>query len=184
MRRRLTLLLAMLVVLSLVVALPAAAKKSTPNLSGEMDIYFDPSLLLDRPAAPVCPPGATGPIFWYGTVEIDGEVYGMTFESLGDPVLVGKTNHYREHFAIYRGEEGQFDDFAPGTCPIAGTPVLEGDLNGVGRYANGKIVENGTVTGAGAPFAVWDGRRMHADGVVTELAPGVPEGFTGTIRFN
>jgi DNA-binding beta-propeller fold protein YncE len=42
MRRRLTLLLVMLVVLSLAVALPAEANKPAPKLTGPMDIAFDP----------------------------------------------------------------------------------------------------------------------------------------------
>lgn len=185
--RRLPLTSMLVLVLLVVLALApvtADAKKPAASLSGEMTIYFDPSLLLEPPAVPVCPPGEFGPIFWYGTVAIDGQVYGMTFESLGASVLVGETNHYREHFVIYEGDEGQFDDFVPGTCPATATPVLAGDLDGVGRFANSKLVENGIVTTAQHPFEEWDGRRMHADGVVTEVAPGIPAGFMGTIRFN
>ena len=168
MRRRLTLLLAMLVVLSLVVALPAAAKKPAPNLSGPMNIVFDP------------PDGVCGPdISWYGTVELDGVPYGMTFESKPPSVFAGMTQHYWEEFTIY---DGEFDEF-PTQCP-SGSIVLQGDLSGIGRFANGKITEHGIVTEANDPFEDWDGRRMHADGLVAVDTNGDPTGFKGTIRFN
>jgi hypothetical protein len=186
--RRLLLGLALALVLTMVAVAPVSAKPA-PTLSGEMTIHFD-SGLLASPPNPVCAPGSSGGlIFWYGTVQFDGDLYGMTFESLdglAGPKLVGATNHYREHFVIY---EGDFSEFSPGTCPDAiGTPVLEGDLDGVGSFGSDKIVENGTVTSAVGGFAGWDGRLMHADGVVQEIevVPGVlvPIGFSGTIRFN
>jgi len=154
-------------------ALPASAKKPSSNLSGPMDIVF----------APIHPPICDSDVFWYGTVELHDVTYGMTFAAAGLSKFVGNTQHYWEDFAIFDGvPAGEPEDWTE--CPDDGNSVLEGDLKGVGRFSNGKITENGTVTDASFPFGEWDGRRMHADGVVEELAPGVPSGFTGTIRFN
>ena len=172
MKRKLVLLVTLLVILSLAVVAPAHADKPAPKLSGPMEIAFDPPV----PGIAVCDLD----VFWYGTVELDGEFYGMTFKAAGESVFAGMTQHYWEQFMIY---DGDFDTF-PTTCPDSGERVLEGDLSGVGRFSNGKIVEHGTVTYAVGPFEGWEGRRMHADGLVEDLAPGVPAGFTGIIRFN
>lgn len=180
MRRRLMLVLAMLVVLSLAVAAPATAKKPSSNLSGPMDIVFAPTH--GFACGSVDPVGGTG-VFWYGTVRLDGVTYGMTFEADGPSKFVGNTQHYWEHFAIYADPPSG----GPETwtqCPNDQNVVLAGDLKGVGRFSNGKITENGTVTYAAGPFDGWEGRRMHADGLVEEIFPGVPKGFTGIIRFN
>lgn len=179
MNKKLILTITMALVLSLAAA-PAAADKPSSSLSGPMDIVFAP--IHGFICGPVDPVAGTG-VFWYGSVELDEVTYGMTFAAAGPSKFVGNTQHYWEHFAIFEdppyGAPEIWED-----CPSEGNPVLEGYLKGVGRFSNGKITESGTVTDADFPFAEWDGRRMHADGVVEELMLGVPAGFTGTIRFN
>jgi hypothetical protein len=174
MKKKLLVLLAIIVVLAVVVAAPAGAKKP---LRGHMDI----ALNADNSVCVL-------PITWFGTIDLDGKLYAMTFTYQGN-VLPGKTNHYWEDWAIYGPElePGDVDeDGVPTVCPSEEEEdvLLAGELSGVGRFANAKIVENGTVTVANAPYGDWQDRRMHADGVVEVDELGNPLGFEGTFRLN
>jgi hypothetical protein len=170
MRKRFILLLAMLMVLSVAVALPATAKEP---LSGDMELYFN--LGFGNPDAP-CPD-----ITWAGTVELDGVTYGMAFYPTGAKD-VGKTHHFVEDWEIYDAPYefmgGVLTECSPGDI------VLSGTVAGV-TSPNSKYRMNGTVGEAFAPFAEWTGRNVHMSGDITwaEIIV-VPATAPGVFRIN
>jgi hypothetical protein len=176
MRKRFILLLAMLLVLSVAVALPANAEEP---LRGDMELYFN--LGFGNPEAP-CPD-----ITWAGTVEIDGVTYGMAFFPTGAKD-VGKTHHFEEAWEIYDTpypfEGGVLTECTPGDIVLAGTDA------GVSS-PNSKYRMNGTVGTAFDPFVDWVGRSVHMGGDITwaEIVIGdetivVPATAPGTFRIN
>jgi hypothetical protein len=176
MRKRFILLLAMLLVLSLAVAVPANAEEP---LRGDMELYFN--LGFGNPDAP-CPD-----ITWAGTVELDGVTYGMAFYPT-DAKDVGKTHHFVEDWEIYDAPYefmgGVLTECSPGDIVLSGTDA------GV-TSPNSKYRMNGTVGEAFAPFAEWTGRNVHASGDITwaEIIVGVevivvPATAPGVFRIN
>lgn len=176
MRKRFTLLLAMLMVLSVAVSLPATAKEP---LRGDMELNFN--LGFENPNAP-CPD-----ITWAGTVELDGITYGMAFFPT-DAKDVGKTHHFEEIWEIYDTpylfEGGVLTVCTPGAIVLSGTDA------GVSS-PNSKYRMNGTVGEAFDPFAEWLGRSVHMSGHITwaEILVGgemiiVPATAPGTFRIN
>jgi len=176
MRKRFILLLALLMVLSVAVALPATAKEP---LSGDVELYFN--LGYDQATAP-CPD-----ITWAGTVELDGVTYGMAFFPT-DAKDVGKTHHFVEDWEIYDApyefEGGVLTECIPGGIVLAGTD------SGV-TSPNSKYRMNGTVDEAFAPFAEWADRKVHMSGDITWeeiVLPDevilVPATAPGTFRIN
>jgi hypothetical protein len=176
MRKRFILLLAMLLVLSLAVAVPANAEEP---LRGDMELYFN--LGFGNPDAP-CPD-----ITWAGTVELDGVTYGMAFYPT-DAKDVGKTHHFVEDWEIYDAPYefmgGVLAECVPGDIVLSGTDV------GVSS-PNSKYRMNGTVGEAFAPFAEWAGRSVHMSGDITwtEIVVGygvivVPVTAPGVFRIN
>jgi hypothetical protein len=177
MRKRFILLLAMLMVLSVAVALPATAKEP---LRGDMELYFN--LGFGNPDAP-CPD-----LSWAGTVELDGIIYGIAFFPTGAKD-VGAVHHFEEIWEIYDAPF-EFTGGVLAEC-VPGDIVLAGTDSGV-TGPNSTYRMNGTVAEAFAPFSEWVGRNVHMSGDITwadmELPDGtivvVPATAPGTFRIN
>ncbi|MCP5023339.1 MAG: hypothetical protein GY930_16410 [bacterium] len=185
MKKKLLILVAMVVALSLVSLAPATAKKP---LTGPMDLEFNLNF------------GAEGDtcahITWAGTVELDGDLYEMIFIPT-DRKEVGNAVHFWEDWLIYpRDEEDLVFEFSPGdprvltSChPGDIAPVLWGADKGVGTL-NDKYRMNSTIDGANAPFGEWLGRNVHMSGIIewyddpTLPWDGAPHYAPGVFRAN
>lgn len=171
MKRRLSVVLVLVVVLALLLAIPVSAKKP---LEGDMELYFN--LGFGNPEAPC--PGLT----WAGTVELDGVVYGMAFYPTGEKD-VGKVHHYWEDWYIYDTPfefmgGAVLDECVPGEIVLAGTDK--------GVFSpNIKYRMSGTVDQAAEPFEEWLGRRVYMAGIGNfDPITGAPVTAPGTFRLN
>jgi hypothetical protein len=203
MKKKLFLLLAIVVVLSLMIIVPVNAKKPAPSLSGAMELGFNVGFDRDVvPAYPeedvVCPEGVT----WAGTVTLDGVAYGMVFFPIDGGRFTGKARHFVEVWRVY-AEPFDFTPGLPLVCPSSDV-VLEGTDKGVWApnppkeiddppfVAQAKYRMSGSVHYAAPPFSDWDGRRVHMSGYVRFIeidVPGVglvqvPAAAPGTFRLN
>ena len=178
MKRKLSVVLVMVVVLSLIIAAPAGAKKPQSALTGDMELYFN----LGFGQATACPD-----IVWAGTVELNDVLYGMAFFPTGEK-NVGKVHHFWEDWKIY---DTPFD-FTGGVLTecTPGAVVLAGNDSGVSS-PNDTYRMNGVVDEAFDPFEEWDGRRVHMSGVITWQVLSTPDGDVvvpetgpGTFRLN
>ena len=177
MRRQLWLLVALVALFSVVVALPASAKKP---LHGDQVMLLNQNL--DGSFGLFGCPG----ISWFGEVEIDGEVHGMSLHPDPATRFVGKSDImiYAEDWKIWSGEftltGGTIVDCTPGDVLLAGSD------HGVADFGTGVFHSNGKVTDADTPFDEWMSRRVQQRGTlglvtfdeVTSL------GFPGTMRLN
>lgn len=170
MKRKLFILLALAVALTLIAVAPANAKKP---LTGPMELEFNLNFA----------PGGAGcqAITWAGTVYLDGVLYEMAFIPT-DSKDVGSVHHFWEDWLIY-----PYDDEAPifvfsedeprvlvACDPGEVLPVLHGTDSGV-TSPNDRYRMNGTIDGAGPPFEEWLGRNVHMSGTIEWYdAPGAP----------
>ena len=128
-----------------------------PHLTGTTDADFVPS---------------NAPHYWVGTINIDGDTYGLRFESLGPPRPYPQASPFKEYFEIY--EEGDVTNV-----------YLAGPNAGVLNYGNSKFVANGEVEVANFPFEMYLGRNVHISGtVIWEIFPVLPDQAIGTLRIN
>lgn len=179
MKRRLAFLLILLVALSVVVAAPAQGEAPTENWF--MSVYL------------VSPDDPCSDITWFGTVELEGDTYGMALRvtEYGPGVYLGKSYHYKEYNTVYTGffEVDEATGFLLDCDP--GEAVLHGYSEGSSAIPNpnAKFRANGYVQEADGPFAGWEGRRIHDSGVLTDfvMIPDVgpfPTAYTGYFRVN
>jgi hypothetical protein len=170
MKRNLTVVLAVLVVLSLVVAAPVSAEQP---LRGVLDTHFN--LGFGDTTTP-CPH-----ITWAGNVELDGELYGLAWTPLGPPKIVGQSFHVDERWMIYESPfafEGE-DVFTECGQHVA----MWGDEKAVESLANLHAVGNGQVdwVDPDGPFdTALEGRNTHWSGFVSDDLLHFP----GTFRIN
>jgi hypothetical protein len=203
MRRKLLILLALVVGLSLVIAVPVGAKKPLPKFLGEMELELEAPI----PPAPLlpcdvlasgsievcfCPDGSL--YTWRGTVDPDGDGpllgYGMAFINLrtakGNPSA--SVSPFEEIWAIYEGEV----DLVNG-CPSTDAALIWGRDSGVTNLSNNTYRMNGDVSKVNKdvvpdnPFLGWEGRKVHMSGTF-EGFPPVNEGDVseapGIFRLN
>lgn len=141
-------------------------------LRGDMELYFNVGFVIQQ--------GCTT-VTWAGTIDIDGETYGMAFFPTGSR-QTGEAFHFEENWMIYDEPFG-FD--GPGLlmeCPT-GDVVLAGYDSGV-TSPNAKYRMSGAVEVALEEFEGWDGRRVHMDGDIGYDATGVPLTAPGWFRLN
>lgn len=169
MKRLITMLVAVFVAPFLMVG---SADARQP-LRGDMELNFNVGFVIQE--------GCTT-VTWAGTIDIDGETYGMAFFPTGSR-QTGEAFHFEENWVIYDAPFG-FD--APGLlmeCPM-GDVVLAGYDSGV-TSPNAKYRMSGAVEVALEEFDGWDGRRVHMDGyIVYDQTTGVPLTAPGSFRLN
>ena len=140
-------------------------KKPVPNLIGEAVIDFS----------------FTPPTFWNGTVDfgVDGK-YGMTFISYAPPRDYSQASPYYEDFVIYKlGTDWKVQE----------NVIMKGWNAGVVTYANKdpepvKVRANGEIVEAYGDFEMWEGRKVHLQGLVYWESVGVPDEAISTVRIN
>lgn len=188
MRRKLLVLLALVVVLSLVMAVPVGAKKPAPNLRGDQTMVLN--MVQDEESGnPIWLYGCPG-ISWFGSIVIDGETYGMALYSIDSYFTGGGTIlHWEEGWAIFAEEFAIGNDGKIVACldPVADDALLAGTDKGVGNIVIGKFRSNGIVEEAFDPFEEWEGRKVHQDGLTGLVSVSGLEnvfGFKGDLRLN
>jgi hypothetical protein len=176
MKKKLLVPLVMVVGLSLVSLSPATAKAP---LIGEMDLQFN----LGFPG-----PQEVIPDF-VGTIELDGEVYGMAFFAIGsgkpfsgDPS--SSVHFFEEIWKIYEDLDYLFDENGVLVEFVEGPVLLWGYDTGSTVLANSRYHMNGGVEGAAEPFEGWLGRSVHMQGIIEWYPFGAPKGAPGTFRIN
>jgi hypothetical protein len=175
MKKRLLLVLAMVVALSLVATAAVSAK--SPNHQKQPPSGVQVMVLNNNPDPPPAPriPGFYGceEISWFGTIVIDGKTFGMALYSdygYFDPPE-SPFYFYGEDWKIFTGKfktkDGVLKRCAPGRVLMAG-------------YAEGSVVfapeppfyfeSKGTVDYAAGYFKWWDGYDVYQNGLI---GPGV-----------
>jgi hypothetical protein len=136
---------------------------------------------------------------WVGTVEIDGEEYGMLFFAIGsgksfDDFLKGQVHFFEEIWAIYdtdfdltslipSDDPADWDYWLPASSPTE--LVLWGYDEGQTNVRNSKYHMNGNVVGAFGDFAECQGRNVHMNGIIQwDPATGGPQYAPGIFRIN
>ncbi len=190
MRRHLVIISALVIVLSLLVAVPVGAEKPAPTLEGEMELFLDfpTDLVFD------CY-GVAGSLYtWRGTVsfpDLRDESFGMAFVNLGtgkafvdddpdNPFPPGQASFFTEIWAIYDGGVVVDSD----GCPSTDAAAIWGTDSGVGTLSNSTYRMNGEVDpeGVGSDwFSGWEGRKVHMSGT---FVFGSPWEAPGTFRLN
>ena len=178
MRRRLLLLISVVTVFSVLVAAPATAK---------VPVHGDQVMLLNQNLDGSWGAFGCSDISWFGEVEIDGEVYGMSLYP--DPATrfpVGNSDImiYVESWKVWSEEftltGGFIDECAPGDVLLAGSD------HGVADFGTGVFHSNGKVADADTPFAEWMSRRVQQRGTLAFVTfdEVTAFGFLGTMRLN
>jgi hypothetical protein len=181
MKRKLSVVFTVVAALMLASVVPAGAKAP---LTGDMELQFN--LGFGNPAAP------QPSISWVGTIELDGELYGMAFfpTGSGKPFVSDPSesvHFFREDWKIYAVGGPDFYEFEDGVLTRFEPPavVLEGYDQGVLTSRNDNYHGNGVVEGATAPFEEWLGRHVQMNGDGIEWYDfGAPRFTSGTFRFN
>lgn len=175
MKRKLLILLAIVVALSVVVAAPVSAKNP---LRGEQVLALNQDAEGNR-GLYGCPD-----ISWFGAIVIDDTTYGMALYDIGS-VFPGKTQHWEEDWRIFTEEfmvaSGLLVDCEPGDV------VLSGYEKGVIAFTHTTFHMTGIVEDASDPFEEWIGRRSYQEGEVGAVTVAGLEnvfGYTGSFRLN
>ena len=177
MKRKLLVLMAIVVALSVVVAAPVSAKNP---LRGEQ------VLALNQDAEGNFGLYGCPEISWFGTVVLDDTTYGMALYPIGS-VFPGKTQHWEESWTIF-SEEFTVEGGELVSCE-PGDVVLSGYEKGVIAFTNphGKFHMTGIVEDASGPYEEWIGRRSYQEGEVGLFSvAGLDNvfGYTGSFRLN
>jgi hypothetical protein len=169
MKKSICLLLTLSVILVLVSAGMAAAKKPAPSLEGTTEYIFVGS----------GPPDAEGrTLVWEGPISGDIEGVIQWWIDMDAITRTGGVSHYDDRWVIL-DEDNEL--------------LLAGEESGSTTARDGKDSiwrTNGVVTDASDQFEGWIGRQTHADGNVEWLeieadgGPIVILGGTGTFRVN
>lgn len=174
MKKKLTVLLAMALALSIVSAPPAVARGHRA-LVGPMELEFN--LGFGDPAAPY------PEITWVGTVEFKGELYGIAFfPTWGKDVKnlhlfreIWKVYPYDESDPFFEFEEGLLTEFSPEA------PLMVGHDAGISNLKTNRYWAVGRVDEAAGPFV---GRhRMFMRGVIEWYDFGAPHYAPGILRI-
>lgn len=169
MKRGILGILALVAVLTAMVAAPASAGANKP-ISGKMELTLTPSL---------CPPGSDDPsgglpITWIGTVEIDGVTYGWA-DFLIDFYVEGNFGYFEEFWTIFDlGADGAVSVEKVCTDDLV---LIQGFNDGWGSTQGNVGKADGYVDDAAenGPFAgVAQGSRMMWRGKVTTPPPNGP----------
>lgn len=194
MKRKLFVLLALVVVLSLVIVVPVGAKKPAPKLVGQMDLSLtvpvfndDGDLVHPGNVIPGCYGEGTA-FTWRGTVtfeELAGD-FGMVSINLGTGKAFdearGSVSFFEEIWAIYDGPIVLETNPETG-CPDIDEAVIWGYDSGVSNLSNNTYRMNADVEFAEGPFLGWEGRKGHMSG--TFDFGGFPDFVApGTFRLN
>lgn len=187
MKKRLLLVLALVVVLSLIAAAPVTAKGpkgDRPPPSGEQVMVLN----VEDPNDPNSPLGYYGcdDMSWFGTIEIDGKTFGMALYPNPDydNTAVLPLVEYGESWKIFTGKfkakDGKLKRCAPGRV------VMEGYGEGVWNVGTGDFASSGTDIYAAGYFKWWDGYQESQGGVTQEgvSVAGIKDvyGFYGTFN--
>jgi hypothetical protein len=173
MRKRLAVFLAVVLVLPVVFAAPAAAE----TLRGEIDITLY--------SAP-CP--NNGPLLtWYGSVDFDGKEYGKAYFPVGEPVFDGAGGiYFEENWTIFTLPDDNVT-LLDAACD-ASRVVIGGQDGGFGilgdfAYSQGTVTQFGP---AKDPHGLFDdgyvGARVFWEGVYVS-PPTDPLQFTSKISI-
>jgi|GEM_PF-2738706 len=182
MKKRLLLVLALVVVLSLIAAAPVTAQD--PNHDRQPPSGDQVMILNAEGDGPLGYYGCEE-ISWFGTVEIDGKTFGMAlypdFDYVGPG---GPLYEYGEYWKIFTGKFKAKDGVLKRCAP--GRVVMEGYDEGVWDMGSGLFESFGTVDYAAGYFKWWDGYEVRQDGLI---GPGVSVagiedayGFHGTFN--
>lgn len=173
MSRKISVLLGLMAVLVMALAAPAQALRP---LRGEMALQFN--LAAAGPSEVV--PG------WVGTIDLDGQVYGMAFFNTGtgkpfaeqpaDNVFFAETWVIYETLDFSFNPDGTLGVFEPGRV------LLSGDDRGITNVHNSKYHMNGQVLVAEPPFEQLLGRNVHMSGDIVWYDFGAPHFAPGTFR--
>jgi hypothetical protein len=179
-------------VLTFTIALVSASPvQAIKPLKGTMNLEFNLGW----------PEYQTGIPDWVGTIEINGETYGMLFFAFwtGKPFdnpTKGAAFFFGEIWAIYdmdmdgpsfpeipNGVPGDWAYWLPANNPDE--LVLCGHDEGVTNMANTKYHMTGSVEYAGYPFTKWTGRNVYMSGMIEwyEDIPA-PHYAPGNFRIN
>ncbi len=125
---------------------------------------------------------------WVGTIDIDGELYGMAFFAIGtgkpfEDDRPGSAYFFGEIYEIYETLEFKFVDGIL-TCFNPGAIVLKGTDEGSTNLKNSHYRMNGVVTETNEDFAKWLGRSVHMSGTIIWTDFGAPQNAPGTFRIN
>ena len=158
---------------------------SAPELS-QSDQFTQQSVLDKKPAQSLIGEAVidftfTPPTFWNGTIDFgaDGK-YGMTFISYDPPRDFSQASPYYEDFVIYKlGTDWTVQE----------NIIMKGWNAGVVTYANKdpepvKVRANGEIVEAYGDFEMWEGRKVHMQGLVYWVSVGVPDVAISTVRIN
>jgi hypothetical protein len=191
MTRRLFVILAVVAVLTALVAAPVSATKPAPTLRGVQLMVLNQDLETGAFGLYGCgesevEPGEL-PISWFGSIDIEGTTYGMALYPLPGRITGdGTILHYEEEWKVWTGEFTLTEDLRLADC-TPGEYVLSGTDTGVGSFRNPMFRSNGTVDEAFEPFAGWLDRKVHQDGATGPVDFDVLEGvlgFHGDLRLN
>lgn len=162
MKRRLLLVFSLVVVLSLIAATPVTAKGPRHDRlppSGDQVMVLN----VEDPLDPFSPLGYYGcdDISWFGTIEIDGKMFGMALYPDFD--FVGPPGTYGEDWKIFTGKFKAKDGVLKRCVP--GRVVMEGNDEGVYDPGTGEFASNGDVEYAAGYFKWWgDGYKVRQGG--------------------
>ena len=179
MKTRLSILAALIALLTAAFAAPAEAKRP---LYGEMDLQFN----LAWPGPQTEVPD------WVGTITIDGDVYGMAFFNTGSgkPFDDNPSDvvFFEETWVIYDELTFVFDGFVLDEFE-PGDVVLSGYDRGIVTIPNSWYHMNGDVRVADGDFIRSLGRNVHMSGDIvwgdgTVYPLGAPQYAPGVFRIN
>lgn len=181
MKRKLITLLAVVAVMSVMMAAPVSADGPRHHPFGGEQVMVlnqndDGSL------------GLYGceDISWFGTIELYGHTLGMALYSMGGYDGDDGLFHYKEGWRIFTGKfkvkDGQLKRCEPGALLAAGVD------EGVWEMETGEFESYGTVDYASPRLRHWTGRTVYQDGVT---GPGVSVsgvedafGLIGSLQLN
>jgi hypothetical protein len=180
MKKKLSVVLSLTVVLSLMMVAPVSAD---PPMRGTMDLTFN----LGHPDC--------ADIAWLGTITIDGDLYDMAFVPVGtgkpfdeDPNT--SIHFFEEIWTIY--ELGTFDyvfteiegvDVLTTCNDEFAVPVLSGHDSGTTSIKASRYRMNGEVDFAAGDFAGLEGHKVHMSGTVEWYPFGAPHFGPGDFRL-
>ena len=138
MSKKLVVVIALGVVLSLVTAVPVSARQTA---RGIMDLDFNEGFGLGA---------ACSEFTWAGTIDFRGDVYGMAFIPSAPPIARRNVFHFRDFWMIYESPF-TFDENGVIT-ECAGDPVFWGNDKGVQDNNTLKARAVGRVKGVDSAF--------------------------------
>lgn len=161
MKRRLLVVLAVVAVLSALMAAPANA---TAPHRGHRPFGGEQMMLLNEDADGNLGLYGCEEISWFGTIVLHGKTYGMALYPIDFYEGEDGLAYYEEGWKIFtkrfKLRDGELKRCHPGRVLAAGTDKGTWDM------ATGGFESTGLVDYASRRFRCWDGRTVHQDGVV------------------